>query len=1843
MFTHDASKFKDALPNADEGDALLDQLFDVGDESSAEPSKVAPETDSRETETRVRSSAELVARGGGTAAPGEAPDSEERETLFFERWVSEPDALDDAPESVVAVDQTGTVVLALAEETATVAVLAVEDVLDLSPSYPVQGLPSDRGSTEMLGVDDVELLPELPDEFGEPSSAEGPWEKVGDLPTTRVHETGGVSDAVTTFPVEEPTAIPPDDGPDQPPSIRSRGAFPVVHLPPMAEFEAMPEPARSVPFALVPLPRPSEDGVEVVFDDDDLLGDDDMSAPASRASLVAARESVAGWLSAADPGRSALEVEEFVISLDDVEDVPPSVLPVPPAREPLESIEIFADSPADLEAAVVSLVERGERKAWLERAEWLRAQAPVENASARASALLVVSELFAIGGEFAEAEKLAAEALQLAPTSPMVQRQFRGLLAARRAWPEVVAELTREARTAPNDPARAHAAYLAAEIARLKLDDADGSIRMVERASAADSEDVRAPLARWVANASELDAALDAPKGSAEAAFVAAEAELASFRSNGVDGANAQSRYGRLLAARAGLRRREAAAAVSLLLDVGREPGLGAAAAWLAAVLGAPNAELRGRVSGALELARNGTHAPMAKRLAVAYAFERGDSDAVAAALRSSDALPPNDRLLLAAMLPASAALPPVAELLSASSATSAAEEPLVAAARAVFGDRMLPSEPGTQPSFALARTLCSLGPELPLAEAHGALAGTVDALLEREPASGVARAFVAERDFLAGQVGTLLDSLAGGTAEERALAASLFAELSRDSATMMQVLAPLAAKHPLALRMFVTHATDAEAVDVLASTAATSDDRLGAQLLIEAASRTRELGRIDALVARAYERNERDPIVPLLGLSAALRTGAHALGRQWLARCNLEPLQTQILEALRLVPDDSPERSSLLAEAHRQKPRDFSLRALCDASQVSTSGRAAWLEDRAGEADADRPDLAIEAALLYELDDDLTAAARAVSLARTALGHSIARRLALRGHGSEAVAEQLESARLRAEDPDERRDLAADLARIESNGHRDAVRAAERWRAVLDTGSADVPSLLEAGRLFFEHDDPKTQAVIEHALARVTTDGEAVAHAMVAVRRALASEQTGLALDAARIAATSSRRGAWSLRQLGALAYSRRDVEGMWRSACDLAERTARPLERAALLCRAAEAAFAAGDDASGTALLTDVFAVWPRHPVARLLKAAVLERSGAKLQAAIAYEELAGMTRSRRERAQRCYKAASLWLGSNDPRAATEGQRLLEAACDLDPEHLAAFERLQAIYLAGGARMELAELLSQRVRSVADPNARGELEVLRGRMLAEAGASGEAKVALAASLKVRPDDVSAWRAYAEVAITEQDGEAAEQALLQLGRLVTDVGERVDVYLRLGDVYTRLRPNHERARRAYREAEKLDPTRVAVRERYIELQAAMGDPQGAIAAQRALCGEATNPRELCARTVALAWLFERMKELSEAEKILVELRRQQPLEPQALRALHAFYLRQSKRGLAEGVLERIPLEVARLVVAGRLEPAVFDMAKAVAELRGRTDAVAVAEAVMAAAHGGDARLGAAGARAANGSLDDQFAPEVFGPELRELLAATGYILDAAAPFDSRAMRTRPLTHHDELVARAREIAAHHGLGEVDFVLANALPAVVMPVSMWPAVFCIGAPLLDPGNAPLFDLAFHRAANLVRTRTAALARTAPIAQWPLFAAYLRMHDPSIVVAGVEPAKLAEFEAAMRAAAPADFAPDARQCALARYVFESIGVRGSSLGANALAWSWHVACVAGGDVGLALEAMAVAAGPQTLPPAGEERLRWLAKHLEARELLGFLIGDPHLEVRSRLGLLVPMKS
>mgnify|MGYP003352348848 CR=1 FL=1 len=86
-------------------------------------------------------------------------------------------------------------------------------------------------------------------------------------------------------------------------------------------------------------------------------------------------------------------------------------------------------------------------------------------------------------------------------------------------------------------------------------------------------------------------------------------------------------------------------------------------------------------------------------------------------------------------------------------------------------------------------------------------------------------------------------------------------------------------------------------------------------------------------------------------------------------------------------------------------------------------------------------------------------------------------------------------------------------------------------------------------------------------------------------------------------------------------------------------------------------------------------------------------------------------------------------------------------------------------------------------------------------------------------------------------------------------------------------------------------------------------------------------------------------------------------------------------------------------------------------------------------------------------------------------------------------------------------------------------------------------------------------------------------------------------------------------------------------ALAVEVIGSVGNKASALRLAIEGWANRVALLATGDTMAALRGLAWAAGQPAGPPvAGADRVKWIARNQEARDLLVFAVGTTYADVR-----------
>jgi tetratricopeptide (TPR) repeat protein len=1029
----------------------------------------------------------------------------------------------------------------------------------------------------------------------------------------------------------------------------------------------------------------------------------------------------------------------------------------------------------------------------------------------------------------------------------------------------------------------------------------------------------------------------------------------------------------------------------------------------------------------------------------------------------------------------------------------------------------------------------------------------------------------------------------------------------------------------------------DATADPIAAAVALTE----GALRLIAAAERSDA----EALLRRAAELCPEVPVAAFVGWHEARLSGDAEAERYWLRATreaqgeSADGIFDQIREALSMPAEQAAEKGTLLGEAHRLRPADYGLRVLAEqAAPEAVPPHAEWQMARAAEPGADAASMALEAAMAFEAAGDVERAATAVRRA-SELGEGVfapvfARRYALRGHGVDEAVARLAARYETGADPVERRELCAELASLELDGRKDRERCVRWLQAALQGDPSHLPTLRWLERILGPTDDPELCEAVALDLARALDGHESAAHAMMATRLMEGRGQWQHAREAVEIAYRHKPAHLWSLRQIIPHAQAKGDHGLVQEASLELAERTTDPMEQATLLLRAAQATMATGNDEAARELLGRAQEQWPEHFMVRHERARFLERTAEAPEAATAFEQLGAVSHAPEEKAAALYRAATLWLSLDDGDGRDEGRRLLSAVAEIDPGYADTFDRLKAIYVASGAKTELAELLDARLQTITDPAQRVEMEVLRGRVLAEAGAAAEARAALEAAIAANPGNPEALSAYADVCAAEQDWTTVEQTLIDLGRLVADRDGQVAVYLRLGELYGEHLPNPERAELAYQEVLALEPGHAWARAKLVDLYLAQGDTTRAFEQQTALIDAAQAPSEQCEHVVRLAEIYEQAGDLKQAEATLVKARRTFPKEASALAALFQHYQRNGQGDTADKMLERAAAEVRRGLGAGRFEPELFAMLGAVSELRGQSDAAEVATATLTAIEGAATGLRGFGPAVASDRFDPWVAPEAFGDGFRTLLRTSGGLLELAEPLDLAALRTKPLgPAYPQAAELTWELGDAYGIKDLQLLCTNAVGMVCVPACTEPPQLIFGTSLLEAAQPEPREFLIHRALKLLQTKTAALARTAPIDLWPLLAAYLKLHSPSFNPQGVDQRRVAQYHQRM---APHARPPDPKVSRLAAEVIAHIGNRASSLSAAAAAWGSRAALLAMGDPYVALMAVAWTTGsPQGPPELAEERIKWISRKAEARDLVVFLVSEEYEQARAAL--------
>ena len=1538
----------------------------------------------------------------------------------------------------------------------------------------------------------------------------------------------------------------------------------------------------------------------------------------------------------------------------------PRSVPPPPVEPPKAPW-------SDERDAAAHVLERNLRAEWEARAAWFAEEAAVrEDGAQRARVMLAISELCAMVGDDEKGVAVARAARDLDSDHPLIQRQARYAATRERRWFDVVGELEAEARTAPTPEAKAHALLMSALLTEQLQNDDVLSGKQLDLAARILPTDPRPYVAKLVRHLNDETGKVGQVRWPedpglaplAEGAKLAGRIRQAQ-EAPAVPGEEVGV-YEAVPRAKAALRVSDTKAAARALRALDAVRGMGGGALWLAASLAGQDAESRSQSMSWFDKLAAGPHSAVAVRLLAMRAVESGDTQAMIRALSvpGSGAFTPADRAVLAALFHEDvASAEPFVGLLLGQQETAVLGASLRAALTDV--DAAATRLEACSVGAAALRSLCAVARAASGGSSAQDFWERVAALRDAHPDGWVARLLEVEMAIDQGLADPLIDQLAGwggggvGLGErDRALAAGVVAEMLEDrerASKEFERAIQIDPEHEGVIRAL--HSLDSPAhVARVIELAAQAEGAKGAVLALEAAlARGPGDDEYPDLLRQSYEKDPSLPFAAVLGERLARLRGDVDGVLEWVrsrrdaTQDAMEASFDACREAMLMVERDASLAATLMEQASRARPADAALRALYERfHEGRPEDWVAWRVDRAAESDGpEKARLLLEAALECERAGQADTAAKLALQALDAGAGDLAsrclERCELAGASTTSLTDSL-MGRARQDDlpEQERREVQERLAELDEVGRRDLASALLWHRSILEQHPQHLPSLRRIEHAYVGMGRDADLESIAAELVKALQGPEVDAHAVVASRiRLREAPWTDLA-DLSKAAGDQPNPSLWALRCVFAQARVRGDDPTIAQTAKVLSGMCDNEVESAALLVQAAHALARMGEHEEASQLFQMAIDREPGFVHAHLDLVDVLERTGEHARAAEELETLARKSSVDEHRAQLWYRAAELWIEKVDEP--NRGRRAFEEVSDIDVGYRDVFDRLRVLYTEAGDATDLAALLERRLEAITDPAERIEMEVLRGRALADVGEVGGAKRALAAALEANPDHQPALEAFVTVSAKEEDWPGAEQALIRLARLVPDPERQAAIYRQLGTIYLDHIPDLERAEASLREVLKRNPDDAEAQGRLIDVFRETGDAEKAIALCMQLMEQASTPEGKRERTIQLALIHEQLEgDVKKAQDMLDRLYKQAPSAANSLRALAEFHKRQGNDKPLEMLLDRASKDSARALRTGRFSPDLFAILETVAMVRSDEVGAAVARAVVDVLEGErDVPLPAFGPAACSVNLDDILAPEVVDASLRALLKRAGDLLEAAFPMDLKALRATdlPPTSADlqEAIVGA---AAGMGIQDLRVLVSPALGPTCVPIQSHPPIIVLGTSMLTTEDTAVRDFLLIRALKIVQTRGCVLSRTAPIDLLPTVAALVKTLAPSFQPSAIDARRFTEALQKLTAVKPASIDPDV--AALALEFGGSLDNRASTLNVAVNGWGDRAALLAQGLLTIALKAIAWSGGHPSGPPAsGKDRMTWIGRNAEARDLIVFVASESYGDARKRLG-------
>ncbi len=978
------------------------------------------------------------------------------------------------------------------------------------------------------------------------------------------------------------------------------------------------------------------------------------------------------------------------------------------------------------------------------------------------------------------------------------------------------------------------------------------------------------------------------------------------------------------------------------------------------------------------------------------------------------------------------------------------------------------------------------------------------------------------------------------------------------------------------------------------------------------------------------------------MGQDLARNAGNVRVAADWLSkRAELanDSMESALLaaeEALLVMDEDAISAETCAIRAIEFGPNDATLRVL--RNQLAPSSRSEqWQTNlEPGRVDAVGIENLCEAAARAAwLGDWRVANDAAITLAEmdaSTVATLWAEQAAATGQRTPKLFERLFSQARAETDPTVQRELYERLSRIDPNAGSDG--NIDLWlNAIIERDPGNLAALRSLERSVIRRGRWQELSIISEKLMQQLDRNEAVGYSWLSSTLQIYTGNWDKGEQVVEWAARQESAPMWSLRRQ--LAYAL--AKGQWATVqsvqAKLTERTTYAGDATILAIRSAESAKQLDQWDTAIASLKAALDLRPDHVVALSLLATWQLLKGDIASAADGFEQLAQACADASHREAALSRAAELWLSVGDDSRA---EFALEQLIASNPNNSSAASRLTRIYRNSNAYDRLAALIERQLEYTQDPLERSHLQVERARCLLTLDLTIAADKALEPALHAFPDNIDALEVKADIALAVDDRHEAEFTYTRLLKLVTDSGKQAELYRKLGTLYERSADKSDVAESTYNRLLELLPSDPGALAAKVRLCLARGNTQEAIQLQTQLVELADESQDQRHRLIELSRIYESSAlDRRRAEEILEKARRKWQNDSVVLRAFAEFYQRVADGAALQVLLDRSAAEARRALHTGRFEIALFEILATVANLRDQIESSQVADAMVSALRGETSNLPGVGLSAVNPRHDEILAPELLNLPLRAMLQRTGWALDAALPMDLRPLQVTPLSDTSPSQSgQIQELASQFDLGDLSILVSPVAGYACIPVQSRPPVLVLGRQLLELKSDSTRDFLLFRAMKILQTHTACLSRAAPVDLWPLLAAYLAQFLPTFQPAGVDGKRLEDAKENMRSVLADGYTHD--MAALAQDVIVALGNRASQLGEAVNEWGSRTALLALGSPSSALDALQLASASGSSPKeAVPERVKWVNRHAEARNLSIFFVSDGFMQLRSQL--------